>query len=566
MPIDLKYRIPPTFIVDGVDYATCGNLRRPLPFTGPNGIPELLPLQMYSPFIEARFYRVLRFDEQHLQRARQFQQQLYYVSTGNFLGSNESRNAFIKSFSFSIENGYGGTLEIIDTSGNDFVGFYNTVYKNKCLDDKFTVNNNAITPAETFIVSINVGYVFVNSDGQRIVYQTFVNAPSKEIAGIPFGPYINFFLTQIDVSVNSGKWKYNLILKSADAAAVDKTVDKRIGGPGQLVPFMRAAEIMLDGNCPPKLLYGEPTKDRVLQVSPPKGANGMWQMTGEKGAGKADNASKKGSYAGYNLNPLDAIRKNMDTYITKNGKGAYMFYPSGINSSALFLVEAESNFCTQRRGSVEQCSEGAFLGTYVVNGGDFSPVISFDPKISLVGIPNKVTGGQAGGGANVKAVEVRDICGAFGGNEANEKTNAAKKEGQTIVVAGAAANDAWNKEAPRNIPRLQAQAGVAAMAAENTSKPATAGAISATLTIQGEPRFLWSLNIKGAAIKIIFINPFAPYSPNFGLDTDWLANPKINSMISDGYYMVNGCDHTISDGKWTTTLKLTQSPTNEIKG
>ena len=51
MPIDLKYRIPPTFIVDGVDYATCGNLRRPLPFTGPNGIPELLPLQMYSPFI-----------------------------------------------------------------------------------------------------------------------------------------------------------------------------------------------------------------------------------------------------------------------------------------------------------------------------------------------------------------------------------------------------------------------------------------------------------------------------------------------------------------------------------
>ena len=74
MPIDLKYRVPPTFVVDGVNYATCGNLRRPLPFTGPNGIPELLPLQMYSPFIEARFYRVLRFDEQQLQRARQFQQ------------------------------------------------------------------------------------------------------------------------------------------------------------------------------------------------------------------------------------------------------------------------------------------------------------------------------------------------------------------------------------------------------------------------------------------------------------------------------------------------------------
>lgn len=568
MPINLKYQIPPSFVVDGTSYNECGDLRRALPFTGPTGIPQTLPFQMYSPFVEARFYRVLRFDNEQLQVARQEQQQLYYVSTGNFLGGSESRNAFIKSFTLSIENAYGATLEIVDTSGNDFIGFYNTVYKNRCWNRDGINNDNVVKPQEIFIVSVNVGYVFVNSEGKKAIYQPYVNSPSKRIAGRPIGPFINFFLHQIEVHVERNIWRYSLILKSADGPYSNVTVNKRIGSPGQQVPLLRAAEIMLNGDCPPRIAFDDPAKARVILAKPPQGANGEWAIGAEKGAGSAPNATKKGVYAGYNLPPLDAIRKNMDTFVTTSNKGVYMMFPTGANDDALYLVEADSTFCIQRRGSMAFCGLGPFLGTYVVNGGDYSPVIRFSPRINLVGIPNKAIGGQAGGGSNIKAVQVKDLCNPFDGNEANQDKNAKTAPGQDIAMGGAVANDAWDRDAPKNLPRVQAQAGVAAIAAENYSKPETAGAITATMTIQGDPRFLWSLNIKGGAIKIIFINPFAVFTQGptpIGLQTDWLANPKINSMISDGFYTVTGCDHTISDGSWITELKLTQIPSPRTK-
>jgi hypothetical protein len=36
-------------------------------------------------------------------------------------------------------------------------------------------------------------------------------------------------------------------------------------------------------------------------------------------------------------------------------------------------------------------------------------------------------------------------------------------------------------------------------------------------------------------------------------------------MISDGFYTVTGCDHTINDGGWVTDLKLTQIPSPRTK-
>ncbi len=566
MPIDLKYRNPPSFLVDGINYAACGYFRRPLPFTGPTGIPNGLPLQVYSPFVEARFYRVKNFDDNQMELARSEQQQLYYVTTGNFLGGGESRNAFIKSFNLSVTAGYGANLEIIDTSGNDFVGFYNTVYKNSCLKENAPpppadqAGNNAVEVQDVFIVSVNVGYIFVNSEGQQVVYQSYLNAPSRSLPGRNMGPYLNFYLIKMDVSVESNIWRYKLELKAADGPLASQSVNDRKGAPGKEIPFLRAAEIMLDGECPPKLVLEDPDKARVAIIKPPQGINGKFSYTGEKKAGPADNATRKGIFAGYNLPPLDAIRKNMETFVTRDNKGVFMFYPTGANNSTLFLMEAESNFCIQKRGSLPECGVTPFAGTYVVNGGDFSPVIRFDPTISFLGKANKVSGGVAGGGTSAKSVEVDQIC-DVAGDRTSEKTKQAKSQGQTIAMSSAISNDSVNKEAPKNLPQLQAQAGAAAIAAENASKPSMIGAITANLEIQGDPRFLWSLNTLGSTIKIIFVNPFAlstQGSPIFGTETDWLANPKINSVISDGYYTVQGCDHQISGGSWTTTLKISQ--------
>ena len=575
MPIDLKYRVPPSFLVDGINYGECGYFRRPLPFTGPVGIPDSLPMQMYAPFVEARFYNVKNFKEEDLQIARSEQQQTYYVTTGNFANQEESRNAFIKSFRLAVQNGFSATLEIIDTSGNDFVGFYNTVYKNQCLKENDPpppangAAQNAIKTSSIFIVSINVGYIFTNSDDQKVVYQSYVNAPSRHLPGRTMGPYMNFVINMINVDISTNVWRYTLDLSAFDGPLSNQIVIDRKGAPGREVPFLVAAEMMLDGKCPPKVVYENPDKARIAILEKPKGLNGRFSLTSEKGAGSLPNATKKGIFAGYNLPPLDAIRKNMETFVTKSNKGVFMFYPTGANDNTLYLLEAESTFCIQRRGSLPQCGFSGFAGTYVVNGGDFSPVISFNPKISFQGIPNKLSGGVAGGGVSSKSVQVNQICDFGETNTNTDKINSAKSQGQTVTMGGAISNDSVNKEAPRNLPQLQANAGAAGLAAENASKPFLNGPVAATMTIQGDPRFLWSANIIGTAIKIIFVNPFAITtrgSPIYGTETDWLANPKINSVISDGIYLINSCDHEIINGSWRTTLQITQwySPFNPI--
>lgn len=571
MPIDLKYKVLPSFIVDGVNYGACGDIRKPLPFTGPTGLAETAKYQMISPFVEARFYKVRAFNNAQLKQVRDTQQIVFYVSTGNFLGSSEYKNAFIQSFSLSIEAAYGATMEIVDTSGNDFVGFYNSIFSNKCenIDLPAGAGKNVINFADTYVVAVNVGYVFVNSEGQKAVYQPYVNSPSKKLPGKPIGPYINFLLANAEVTVEQNIWKYRLSLKAPDLKYANNTVNKRVGAPDQKIPFLKAAELMLDGDCPPKQANNKEDA-RVVLVRPPQGVNGEWSYVSEKGANLAENETKKGAYAGYNLPSLDAIRKNMDTFVTANSKGVFMCFPSGANDDALYLVEAESSFCVQKRGSISQCGFGNFLGTYVVNGGDLSPVIKFTPKINLAGIPNKALGGQAAGGTTSKSVEVRDLCSPFEQNDRQEAVDAKQKPGQAVAVAGAIANEAWNKEAPKNLPNLQAQAGVAAMSASNYSKPLLAGALTAEMEIQGDPRLVWSLNVIGSFVKIIFINPFAPIqqiTPRLAnpIETDWLAKPEINSMISEGAYQVTGCDHEIRDGSWVTKLKLVQIPSANVQ-
>ena len=85
--------------------------------------------------------------------------------------------------------------------------------------------------------------------------------------------------------------------------------------------------------------------------------------------------------------------------------------------------------------------------------------------------------------------------------------------------------------------------------------------ITADLTIQGDPRFVWSLNVIGSFIKIIFINPFTVIqNPIFGKNNtsnaEWLSLPTINDQLSSIAYIITGCDHEISDGKWITKLKI----------
>jgi hypothetical protein len=119
MALQLKYPRLPSFVVDGVSYLQCGNLRRPLPYVGINaGIAPEIQSQMHAPFVEAFFYGAKSLAPGEAKTL------LYYVSTGNFKNGVNSRSSFIKSFTMGASQAHGATLEIIDGSGLDFLLFY----------------------------------------------------------------------------------------------------------------------------------------------------------------------------------------------------------------------------------------------------------------------------------------------------------------------------------------------------------------------------------------------------------------------------------------------------------
>ena len=161
MPINLRYPSLPSFIVNGINYNTCGNIRRPLPDTGQNGLSPNASYESYAPFIEARF-RIINSNNKN-----DIGYVSYYITTGNFLGTDRDKRAFIKSASMGISQSYGATLEIIDTSGQDFTSFYNSVYRDRC----DATPRKGVKNTDVIKVSLNFGYVFTNKNGGNAIYQ-----------------------------------------------------------------------------------------------------------------------------------------------------------------------------------------------------------------------------------------------------------------------------------------------------------------------------------------------------------------------------------------------------------
>lgn len=543
MPINLKYPSLPSFIVNGINYNTCGNIRRPLPDTGQNGLSPNASYESYAPFIEARF-RIIRENQANVRPQNNNGYVSYYITTGNFLGTDRDKRAFIKSASMGISQSYGATLEIIDTSGQDFTSFYNSVYRDRC----DATPRRGVKNTDIIKVSLNFGYVFTNKNGGNAIYQqSFVDKQS--LPGKPIGPYIDFLVTKIDVTFDNNIWKYKLELKGPDAKMGQRRTQNVLGKSSQKIPILTSFELMQDGTCPPKPTNAPKQGSRIALVRQPQGQNGGWSYAKQKNADT--NAGRSGVYPGYNLPVLDAIAKNLNNFVTDHTKGVFLCYPSGANDECLYLVEAESTECLIDRTKYRSCKIKQFVGTYVVNGGDLSPVISFSPKIEFVGVPNRFVGAAPGGANSSKSVIIQ-------GCNQNSATN--NEPGKETVVAGAATSNNRESSPPAEIGQKTAEAASLHLEAGNFSKPML-GAVTADLTIQGDPRFLWSWNIIGSFIKIIFINPFTVIQSdlfdNGKINGVWLSLPTINDQISSIAFLINGCDHELSDGKWITKLKLT---------
>jgi hypothetical protein len=78
--------------------------------------------------------------------------------------------------------------------------------------------------------------------------------------------------------------------------------------------------------------------------------------------------------------------------------------------------------------------------------------------------------------------------------------------------------------------------------------------MEAELKIHGDTSFVHQSRWADAVVSIIVINPFQIFSG--GSYHEWLAGPMCNPIFSDKEWMIKGVNHQISDGAYTTTLKV----------
>lgn len=267
---------------------------------------------------------------------------------------------------------------------------------------------------------------------------------------------------------------------------------------------------------------------------------------------KNSDGGANGPYASFQSkekNKLSTTRDWINSVLTDSDKGIMQQFE---NEDQWTLVFQEDVF----DDSVSKCEKS--LGSFVVNGGNCSPVISFSPKI------NWITQNTGSGAADAGASSV-DATRADNEKIANPKWSKIEQVGgnQTQTVSNSDKQWRTPKVQSYNLQKSVMEHGHATKSYE------IAGAIEAELTIQGNPKFSYNFGdsgIVGAFVSIAVLNP-AVVRERQSLDKTecvWLEESPVNEVLSNSGWLVKGVDHQISDGKYVTTFKLTLQAPNDV--
>jgi hypothetical protein len=179
-----------------------------------------------------------------------------------------------------------------------------------------------------------------------------------------------------------------------------------------------------------------------------------------------------------------------------------------------------------------------------VNGGNRSPVISFNPSIKWP------LGGNAGDGGTPSGSSVGE-----GDHKADEKlvVNSQNTGSQSSFNIH---QEHFQHNVPDNHPDIML---FNTTAHNRASKPyeAMVSAIEAELKIMGDPSFVNPIMMTGKSLSLVVIDPYYFEGGNGWSDTgDWLEKPTCNPILSNKRWLIIGTDHQITSGQYFTTFKL----------
>lgn len=428
------------------------------------------------------------------------------ITVGNNSSPQWGNTAIIKSFQMGVSDGMGFTVEIMDELGGSFHLFVEKL--NKCMDK----SDKEMTMGVTW------GWIATNCDGTIGVQST------TPIYLIPLGLDINFSEGRIKFSITGIDSLQHVF--SARHDETEGTDDNKVS--------VKDAIQMLCENKSPKIYARFIRKEK----------NGTETVYGFRYGGEK---GPKSVYSADGQNKMSAIYRWLENFTTDRDKGiTARFNASFCGRPTIDFIEDVLLGCDE----ASNCSN--VVGTYIINGSTKSPVISFNPKLNYAAaFGSQTTGGNAGSSESGGGVKQGKKCDVQTEETGILQTNAPTKSGRDVYGPS------------KNVEKsMESKAAYVKANSILTGQP-----ISAELVVQGSPRdeFVHPILIADKQLSLVVVNPYHLLGDGENGCGDWLARPACNDILSNKNWRIQGVDHSIKEGSYVTTFKLSlDSPGSNI--
>ena len=428
-------------------------------------------------------------------------------------------SAAIKAFEYGNSDGHQCKIEIIDEQGGAFDKFFEKTVK--CMSE--------VSSAYSMVVQF--GWVGSKCFGY--------NSGSVDV--MPKDKWkLKFCIIDVEVTFGEGKIKFNIKGTDTMQPVFMGRMTKTYGASGDPKPLKDAIIEMFDDEEPRiqakfwrRRMDGGPPDDWEFKEP----AEGEW---------KCDNQNK-----------LSAATSWIQNYVTDQDKGitaSWLNVGDGNTEAEPTVIFWEDY--TPECNEQPKCGTRS-IGTFLVNGGRCSNVLSFSPKINFVAAFSQFSvGGQAGGplkSGGEKKENKRPGCSDPFQTEETGMSESDPIDGNKV-----------NNEGPDNATSEASKAKQANAKAGSLREGMKA--IEAELRIHGNPNREY-IDIKwmvGRTATIVVINPFSlsadPFSSEKeqqnGCPSEWIADPVCNEILSNKNWFIKGVHHSIKEGSYTTTLQL----------
>jgi len=404
------------------------------------------------------------------------------------------------SFGFTPNGaGYGCDLEFVDVGGTLYRKFIKALNK--------TIKNIS---EEIGNISVDFGWIITDCNGTT----------RKQSSSTETGKKIYGFINEVDASFEGALIKMKVKIRAPQVRQHETRHTGSMASEDQKITLKQAIR---------KVFTQYEPKYRGVDFKAADGSDNF--------AFKSEDGNPEGPKSTWPLdqqNTFSAVRAWLQSIVTVNDKGVLLIYDA---DNVRMIIHEDPTDKSQT-----PCNTS--IATYVVNGGNCSPVISFTPSVTFIKGMTPSGGGTAGGASSGDSKEKID------------PTDSGRKiENAGTQTAPAIQQHEWQFRSPEEHAVAAVKGQAAHMeAAQNAGEGVLRQPFEAELKIRGNPRWSDPLElVLKRNLSIIFINPFYIAGED---GCTWLQTSTCNSILSNKNYMIKGVNHQIQSGSYTTTFSL----------